>query len=503
MATGVPAPSNRPAETVAKTGLRGGAIGLSGVLMQSITTIAPAVGLLFSIQYIASLAGIVSPLAFVISFLIMVTLALSVTQLAKHLPSAGGYYTYVSKTIGPRVGFISSWLFFLYIPTSMIAAPVFTAGVIHTELVSQYSVNVPWWLIYLVIMAVVCTMIYRGIALSTQVMMTLGLAEIAIITLLALWGVIDPGHGGATLSPFNPSLVSTHGLYLAVVFSIFSYVGWEAAAPLAEETKSPRTNIPKALVYSVIIMALFFTFGAYGLETGWGTARVAGFASAAQLPAFTLARHFWGAAWVVVLLAVLNSTMALSIAAANATTRMWFAMARSGSLPRQLARVHRRYDTPSGAIITATALLVPIGLILGLWLGTENQYFLIGLMTVIAAAWTYIMGNIGVARLYLGERRADFRFWLHLLFPILSSAALVWVVVKSVDPLPAGAEGWAPVVCGVWFAIGALILWAMRRLGREGWLLRAGQIAAEHDTPAATVRGASAVVPPGHANEGV
>jgi amino acid transporter len=469
------------AETVAQTELRGGAIGLGGVLMQSITTMAPAVGLLFSVQFIASLAGIVSPLAFLIAFFIMITLAISVTQLAKHLPNAGGYYTYVSRTIGPRLGFISSWLFFLYVPTSMIAAPVFASGVIQAELQSQYGVNIPWWILYLAIEVVVVTLIYRGIAISTRALVALGAAEIVIITLLAAWGVFQSGPGGMTFAPFNPGNTSAHGLYLAVVFSLFAYVGWEAAAPLAEETRSPRTNIPKALVFSVVIMGVFYTFGSWGLELGWGTQRIDSYASSSELPAFVVGRLFWGGAWIFVLLAVLNSTMALAIAAANATTRMWFAMARSGSLPKQLANVHPRLGTPRGAIIAAFALLVPIGLLLGIWLGTANQYFLIGVLTVIAASWTYIMGNIGVARYYLRERRSEFNVVLHFAFPLFSSLALLWVVYNSVVPLPSAPVGYAPIIFGVWFVIGALILLAMRIRGREGWLLEAGKVAAEHE----------------------
>src|SRR5437867_10990023 len=96
--------------------LRSGALGLSGVLMQGITHIAPATATLFTIQLTTSYAGVTAPLAYLIAFLIVMMLGVSVTQLAKHFPSAGGYYTYVSRTVSPRAGFLTSWLFFLYEP---------------------------------------------------------------------------------------------------------------------------------------------------------------------------------------------------------------------------------------------------------------------------------------------------------------------------------------------------------------------------------------------------
>ena len=44
-------------------------------------------------------------------------------QLARRLPSAGGYYTYVSQTVGPRAGFLTAWLFFLYTPINPAIQP--------------------------------------------------------------------------------------------------------------------------------------------------------------------------------------------------------------------------------------------------------------------------------------------------------------------------------------------------------------------------------------------
>jgi amino acid transporter len=93
-----------------ETTLREGALKLPSVMMQGITHIAPAVGLILSIQFITSLAGVTSPLAYALAFLIVVTLGISLTQLARHLPSAGGYFTYVSRTVHPRAGFLGMLL---------------------------------------------------------------------------------------------------------------------------------------------------------------------------------------------------------------------------------------------------------------------------------------------------------------------------------------------------------------------------------------------------------
>src|SRR5208283_5474925 len=91
----------------AQVGLRPGAIGLLGVVMQGIAHTAPATAILLTLPFIASHAGLAAPLAYLIALLIMLMLGVSLTQIAKHMPSSGGYYTYVSRTVGPRAGFLT------------------------------------------------------------------------------------------------------------------------------------------------------------------------------------------------------------------------------------------------------------------------------------------------------------------------------------------------------------------------------------------------------------
>ena len=98
--------------------LRPGSLKFPSILVQGVTHIAPAIGLVLSIQYIALQAGTAAPLAFLVAFLIILMLGISLTQLAKHNPSAGGYYTYILRTIHPKAGFLTAWVYFLYDPAS-------------------------------------------------------------------------------------------------------------------------------------------------------------------------------------------------------------------------------------------------------------------------------------------------------------------------------------------------------------------------------------------------
>src|SRR5215475_13495466 len=154
------------------TELRANALGLPAIVMQGVTHIAPAVGMVLTIQFITSLAGVTSPLSYFFAFLIVLLLGASLTQLAKHLPSAGGYYTYVSRTVGPRAGFMTAWMYFLYDPIQGGMNLAFACFFMNSVLGIFYGVSAPWLLpITLLVGTILITfLMYRGIQLSCKVL---------------------------------------------------------------------------------------------------------------------------------------------------------------------------------------------------------------------------------------------------------------------------------------------------------------------------------------------
>src|SRR2546429_7305501 len=94
------------------------AVGLAPTLFQSITHMAPAAAVAFSIIVGAQYAGGSLPLAVLFALVACLLVAISIGQLARHLPSAGGLYTYSSRGLHPYIGFLVAWGF-------MLAAPLF------------------------------------------------------------------------------------------------------------------------------------------------------------------------------------------------------------------------------------------------------------------------------------------------------------------------------------------------------------------------------------------
>src|SRR6266496_1874799 len=91
--------------------LRRGVVGFGGILFQSITFMAPAIATAFSIPLGFSFAGGAAPLAVIVALIASLCVANSVAQMAKHMPTAGSFYTYVSTSIHPMLGFLVAWAF--------------------------------------------------------------------------------------------------------------------------------------------------------------------------------------------------------------------------------------------------------------------------------------------------------------------------------------------------------------------------------------------------------
>ncbi|HXF19492.1 MAG TPA: APC family permease [Streptosporangiaceae bacterium] len=487
---GSPGPAPTPAGngTVLRSDLRANSLGLVGVTMQAITHIAPAIAALFFTQFIVSLAGITAPLAYVVGVIVVLMLGNTLVQFAKHLPSAGGYYTYVSRALSPRAGFITSWMYVLYSPLS--GGPIygFFGFILAGQLKAHYGIDAPWlwWACILVGAPLVAFLQYRGIRISARTVLILGAAEMAIVLALAITGFANPGPGGVTLGVFNfGNKLALSGFALAVVLSVQGLTGWEAAAPLAEETRDPKRNVPRSVVISIILLGCFLVFTFWGVISGFGPRAVNSLINSPVLPGLALADRHWSSVWWLVMAAFLSSTVAVCIATANVGTRMWYGMGRSGSFPKAFARVHPVHKTPVTAIFAQLCLALGSGLIFGAWFGADVSFFFVdGLILVLGVGFVYVIANIAVIRYYLTERRAEFNVFKHIVFPVVSTAVLIYAVLVSFQPVctttcPASPYNWAPVVDGGWLVLGLLVLVWYRSQGREDWIRNAGQALGE------------------------
>ena len=469
-----------PGSSATAAGLQRDAIGLAPVLFQSVTHMAPAAAVAFSIIFATTYAGGATPLAVVLALVACLLVAVSIAQLARHLPSAGGLYTYSARGLHPVVGFFVAWGFMLAEP---IVAPLLYlvfGNALSSYLNAHFSTPLWLWAPFAAVAGIgVWVLVYRGVRISTETGVALGAFEIVVFLALAITLIVSAGSSN-TLSVFSPSTGNTGGIggvFAGMVYTVLAFIGFEASAPLGEEAKDPKRTIPRAVILSCVLIGVFYLICYYGATVYFGPDKMADpkngfFAFNGNDPWDGLASKVWGPLAILVLLAILNSAFANSNAGANAATRVGFALGRVGILPRALARVHPRFKTPYVAIHTQGALGIAVALILGFALYNSgpsptplNAFALLGTVATLIIVFIYILTNLANLVFYWRLQRAEMNVIWNVIVPVVGILIFIPVLVASfgIDFAGLGIVGltppasYAPAVVGVWMVIGVIL----------------------------------------------
>src|SRR5216684_5609438 len=450
------------------------AVGLLPTLFQSITHMAPAAAVAFSIIVGVPYAGGSISLAVLLALVACLLVAISIGQLARHLPSAGGLYTFSARGLHPTAGFFVAWGFMLAEPIVAPLLYLIFGNVIGVFLTNHF--NTPSWLWAPFAAAAgigVWFLVYRGVRISTEAGVILGAFEIVVFLALAITLIVAAGSHN-TLSVFNPNTGNAHGLgsvFAGMVYTVLAFIGFEASVPLAEETKDPRRTLPRAVILSCVLIGVFYLICYYGAMVYFGPNLAADpkngfFAFNGGDPWDGLAAKVWGPFSILVLLAIINSAFANSNAGANAATRVGFALGRVGILPRALASVHPRFHTPYVAVHVQGALGIEVALILGFALGGPlNAFALLGTVATLIIVVIYILTNLSNIVFYMREQRAELNPLLNVVIPALGILIFIPVLIAAfgidfgglgIASLTAPANA-APWIVLAWLAIGAVV----------------------------------------------
>ncbi|MEU3339764.1 APC family permease [Streptomyces sp. NPDC006668] len=477
-------------------GLRRDAIGLREVLFQSITAMAPAAAVAASIPSGAAFAGGSLPLAVLIALVACLFTASSVAELARELPAAGSVATYTAQGLHPAVGFLVGWGYVfveaLVPPLLLLQLGFTTAGTLHDEW-SSYPADL-WWPWALAGAAIIAAAGYLGVRASARFGTVLGVFEILVFLVFALW-LIGKAGGHNTLSVFGTSNTAhghggVSGVFAGSVYTVLAFAGFEAAAPLAEETRDPRRTMHRAVLGAALAIGLFYVVTTYAMTVYFGPDRFAGFGASGEASWEGVARASFGLFWVLVFLAVVNSTIANANACSNVSTRTAFALARIRVLPRMFTALHPRHRSPVAGI--AVQSVVAIGAVLGLGLGYDpvTAFLLLATVIVTVVIGVYIVVNLACAGYFLRRRRQALKPIRHLLLPLLGIVAFVPALLTAaglpvfdfVTELTAPVSYAGPIV-GVWMAAGLVVLAVLLRQHPE----RIAETARVHlDEPALT-----------------
>lgn len=417
--------------------LRHNSLGLPELVFQGVTHIAPATNIVFTFPIIAAQAGPVMPLSLLLSMVICFFIGNTVVQFSRYVPSSGGYYSFATRGLGKTSGLLATWSYLIYEVLGAAGSTGFLGYLLADMLKAQFHLSIPWWSIALAATLLIWALTHHGIQLSAWVTALLGGLELLIMLSLAITFLIHPGPGSTYIAPLTPAASPHHfsGILAGMVFSILALSGFEAPAPLAQEARLPHKLIGQSIMLSLGSIGAFYIFASYASAVGWGTGNMAAFAVNPN-PYYVLGHALWGAGWWLVVLALVNSAVAVGLACTNAASRVMYTMGESGTLPPGFGFIHPVHRTPTTAIAFVQVCGLAAILLVGLLLRPDYIFGFLETMATLAVIILYVMANLALTRYVRREKAAEFSLWQHAVMPWLGTLSLLPVLFVTVYPVP-------------------------------------------------------------------
>jgi len=416
------------------------------------------------------------PVAAVGQFLVVLVLA----ELAGHFPLAGANYQWTARLVGPRFGYVVGSLGVLYGAVGLPGIALIGLAPLTATVLGLDAENVRLLLFIAVLALVVAYLInVVRVQLAARVNNVAVFAEIigtVVLSVVVFLAWVRGGENGAAAGGghgFSFLFTTATGAPLAdaivggALIGIFTLVGFEAAADMAEEAVDARRAVPRAMILSVVVSGVLGMFALVGFTLAIPDLPAI---QASPVPLAAIAEYWLGAVVTKIFLAIVVFSMfALIVVAAASNSRLIFAMARDGMLPfsAALRRVHPRTGTPVPALV---ASLVVCLVLLVYGTADGNAFAVLVGATALVPYLVYLLTLGG----YLARRRAlveagegGFRLGAAAL-PVAGLALLWLVAVVAALTLPEAFRSADYVVIGALALAGIWYVAALRRRLRDG-----------------------------------
>jgi len=373
--------------------LERGALKLVDIATSTMANIAPAMSFYFSSALIAAAAGVASPLTIVVAAIAIALLGNTLAEFSRSIPSTGSFITFIGKTFGPFMAVTTTIVVSLGYILAMASVIDISGGWTQIILQRYLGINIPWQILTLLFVVIVFFLMVRGVHLSTRWAGYFFGLEMAVLLLVSV-AVLVTNAGHFSIAPFNPANISggLAGLGLGFPIAVYMFIGWENSASLAEETDDPRSNVPKAIYASILLMGLSYLLFMYATVVAFNYNVTA--LSSAQVPFIDAAQKVSGILALLAYIAGFTSTMSAMIAGSNSQARLIFNAAREGLLPSWLARLHSRRRTPWASFLVFFGIGLAVVYIFGWNVDPVPFFGEIATVGTIVVALIYLVPNL-------------------------------------------------------------------------------------------------------------
>ncbi len=407
-------------------------LGLPEIVMTGLAQMAPAFSVMFTAGLIASVAGSSVPLVFLLAMVAIAATGNALAQFSRVWPSSGSFVTFISRAIGPRVGLSVAVTALLGYIISFAGVYLFVGSFITSEMIKSSTGGLAQIMTILFGIFVILPVI-AGVKVGIRVAILMYAFEVSILLVFIVAVLVQGGDHGLSGTPFTFSGTGFKGVALGFALAVLAFVGFEAPAPLAEESRNPRRNVPLAIMIGIFLTGSLYIAGSYAGVVAFSSPSA--FAHDAA-PFTTAAHHFVSPIAVIVTWLLLTSVTGSYLGANTETARVISSGAREGLWTRHLARIHPRYRTPWLAVIAFVAPSIVIGVVATAFTDISTASGFLATYGTLGVIFMYAMTNIALIVLWVRERLAGTTrhvvTWLFV--PIVGVAVMVLPYWSTFQP---------------------------------------------------------------------
>jgi amino acid transporter len=449
-------------------GLKTGALGfISGVVI-GVASTAPGYSLAASLGLVAVVVGLQSPAIMLVAFVPMLFIAAAFYYLNRADPDCGTTFSWVTKAMGPYLGWMGGWGIILADVIVManlaeIASlySFYLFGITEPDPVAVVAIGCVW-------IALMTLITWVGIELSARTQVVLLGMEILALTIFAVVALAQVYGGGVpdavtpSIDWVNPLLI-TDGSALAagMLIAIFIYWGWDSTLSVNEESQDTREGPGRAALVATVILVLIYLVVSIAAQAFHGLAFLTADENAGDVLG-ALATDVLGTPFdKIVIIAVLTSAAASTQTTILPTARTALSMAAKRAIPQYWARINPRFLTPGPATIWMGGL--SIAWYVGLKLVSENiLYDAIAALGLMIAFYYGLTGYACVVYYRHQLLRSVKNFLFIGAAPLIGAVILTWAMIQSMIDLadPANSESGDS-----WFGFGPPLVIAVVLMG--------------------------------------
>lgn len=378
--------------------------------------------------------------------------ALCYAEFASTVPVSGSAYTYSYVAFGEIFAWIIGWDLLMEYAIGNIAVAISWSDY-FTNLMDKAGLHIPDWMSMdyltakagaseaavsawtnapnigglrlimdipaLCIVALITYIVFRGIKESRSASNLMVIIKLAVIFFVIVLGAIyvNPDNW----SPFTPE--GFGGIMKGVSAVFFAYIGFDAISTTAEECKNPQRDLPRGMIYSLIICTVVYVLLALVL-TGMVHYTKLNVGDPLAMVFDERGLKFIGG---IVAISAIIATASVLLVFQMGQPRIWMSMSRDGLLPKIFSRIHPRYGTPSfSTILTGFVVAIP-----ALFLNLDEVLSL----TSIGTLFAFVLVCGGVLVLQQRKDRPASKFKVpyvnsQFIYPLLLAGVIALIAVK-------------------------------------------------------------------------